>query len=364
MAHFLLKSAFAFDTKKISWFVRQEVNLFAWRLCSFPLTSVRRFMKLNDITYPTISMEERREISQALESYRTPKEVEEMNFYKVYFTHVKDLVAHGQVYLRHGTAHVPEPKMGHPIVHNFSKKLKFSAAQGRWVHGMNSSDERFATLTKLLLESAEGYFKRTDNPDEITYEDLDSLSKRSYPLCMRIVHEALRRDHHLTNGGRVQYTLFLKGIGLPFDAAFRLWSTEFRRIVPREEFETEYRYYVEHLYGRVGRMADYQPFGCSKIIDTVLLPRDCHGCPYKSMSTPLLRTTLQEHGLLKLDVEEIIALTERSEHLQACKRYYEATHEVVLSAPFMHPNDYFRSSCERFREAEEWAEEAEEKNLL
>ena len=33
------------------------------------------------------------------------------------------------------------------------------------------------------------------------------LSKQSFPLCMQQLHQALRRDHHLKHGGRMQYGL-------------------------------------------------------------------------------------------------------------------------------------------------------------
>lgn len=36
------------------------------------------------------------------------------------------------------------------------------------------------------------------------------LSRTSYPLCMRQLHTALKENHHLKHGGRLQYGLFLK----------------------------------------------------------------------------------------------------------------------------------------------------------
>ena len=36
------------------------------------------------------------------------------------------------------------------------------------------------------------------------------LSRSAFPLCMRQLHTALKENHHLKHGGRLQYGLFLK----------------------------------------------------------------------------------------------------------------------------------------------------------
>lgn len=44
---------------------------------------------------------------------------------------------------------------------------------------------------------------------------------------MRQLHKALRENHHLRHGGRMQYGLFLKGIGLTLEQALQFWRSEF-----------------------------------------------------------------------------------------------------------------------------------------
>lgn len=46
---------------------------------------------------------------------------------------------------------------------------------------------------------------------------------------MRQLHRALRDNHHLRHGGRMQYGLFLKGIGLTLEQALEFWKKEFIR---------------------------------------------------------------------------------------------------------------------------------------
>lgn len=55
------------------------------------------------------------------------------------------------------------------------------------------------------------------------------LSGKSFPLCMRQLHQSLRENHHLRHGGRMQYGLFLKGIGLSLEQALQFWRSEFIR---------------------------------------------------------------------------------------------------------------------------------------
>ncbi|MGH0140241.1 UNVERIFIED_CONTAM: hypothetical protein FKN15_023068 [Acipenser sinensis] len=65
------------------------------------------------------------------------------------------------------------------------------------------------------------------NIGKISLEQIDPFSTKSYPLCMRHLHKALRENHHLRHGGRMQYGLFLKGIGLTLEQALQFWRSEF-----------------------------------------------------------------------------------------------------------------------------------------
>lgn len=58
---------------------------------------------------------------------------------------------------------------------------------------------------------------------------LVQLSKQSFPLCMRHLHDTLRSTHHLKHGGRIQYGLFVKGIGLSLEQSLKFWRDEFTK---------------------------------------------------------------------------------------------------------------------------------------
>ena len=68
---------------------------------------------------------------------------------------------------------------------------------------------------------------------------------------MRNIHMTLRENSHLKHFGRLQYTLFLKGIGLSLDECIMFWRRSFK-LMTDDKFQKEYRYNIRHAYGDVG----------------------------------------------------------------------------------------------------------------
>lgn len=84
-------------------------------------------------------------------------------------------------------------------------------------------------------------FKYDPNRPAISPETIDMHAARSHPLCMKVLHKKLRETHHLRHGGRLQYSLFLKGIGLKLDDAMAFWRNELGRV---KNFDTNYAYNI------------------------------------------------------------------------------------------------------------------------
>lgn len=55
------------------------------------------------------------------------------------------------------------------------------------------------------------------------------LSQESYPLCMQMLHNHLKTKHHLKHDGRMQYGLFLKGIGVSLEESMKFWRLQFAK---------------------------------------------------------------------------------------------------------------------------------------
>lgn len=159
-------------------------------------------------------------------------------------------------------------------------------------------------LSKNFITPDAAYRSDTGAPDgaEISARNIDNLATH-FPLCMQHLHRSLRRDAHLKHFGRLQYSLFLKGIGLSLEECLTFWRTAFSRKTTDAEFDTKYRYNVRHVYGDVGgdanrRGGGYSPFGCQKILlENAPGPEENHGCPYRHFDADNLTALLQAVGV-------------------------------------------------------------------
>ena len=68
-----------------------------------------------------------------------------------------------------------------------------------------------------------------DNPHrgKIILQNIDFYATSHFPPCMLQLHRMLRTNHHLKHFGRLQYGLFLKGVGFSLDESLHLWKSEF-----------------------------------------------------------------------------------------------------------------------------------------
>ncbi len=144
---------------------------------------------------------------------------------------------------------------------------------------------------------------------------------------MQNLHRSLRRDAHLKYYGRLQYTLFLKGIGLGLEECLLFWRQSFHKITD-DTFNKEYRYNVRHAYGDVGgdtnrRGGGCSPFSCQKILtEHPPGPGENHGCPYRHFNTENLTALLQAVGVTDRGVlQGVKEDKEKQKFHMACNRY-------------------------------------------
>lgn len=136
-----------------------------------------------------------------------------------------------------------------------------------------------------------------ENKDSVEVEDLDRLSQTSFPLCMRSLYDSIKATHHMKHFGRLQFGLFLKGIGLSLDNSIRYWKGEFTKLMDEDKFNKQYLYNIKHMYGTIGKMTNYTPYSCMKIITTTPGPGECHGCPFKHWELDNVRRKMVECGI-------------------------------------------------------------------
>lgn len=144
---------------------------------------------------------------------------------------------------------------------------------------------------------------------------------------MQNLHRTLRRDAHLKHYGRLQYTLFLKGIGLNLEECLLFWRSSFNKITD-DTFNKEYRYNVRHAYGDVGgdsnrRGGGYSPFSCQKILtEHPPGPGETHGCPYRHFNLENLTALLQSTGISDRSVlQGVKEDKDKQKFHMACNRY-------------------------------------------
>ncbi|XP_008292230.1 DNA primase large subunit [Stegastes partitus] len=351
ISHFILRLAYCQTEDLRRWFIQQEVDLFRYRFTDLPPEQKLELLQKNNLQYHAISAEEKKALSGKLvhSSYGgSGIKVEDQDFYKVPFQDALDLVRARKVYLKAGYVYIPQQDIVTIVLNDFrtrlSKALALTARSLPAVH----SDERLQPLLNHLSHAYVGQdYSIQKNVGKISLEQIDSLSGKSFPLCMRQLHQNLRENHHLRHGGRMQYGLFLKGIGLSLEQALQFWRSEFiRGKVDADKFDKAYAYSIRHMFGKEGKRTDYTPYSCMKVIlSNPPSQGDHHGCPFRHSDPELLKQKLQFYKVSPSGISQILELVKGMHYQLACQKYFELTHNIEdTTFSLNHPNQYFIES--------------------
>ncbi|XP_035719465.1 DNA primase large subunit-like [Vespa mandarinia] len=220
-----------------------------------------------------------------------------------------DLVETHKVFLKYGMAFVPEKELAGLCFGYFKENLAEGLESMPLVANDAVNDPRINKIFNMLTE----YINKEKDIIKKNYvpslSELDDMSKKSYPLCMRIIHEMLRKDHHLKYGERKQYSLFLKDIGVTSDDAMELWKQEFTKKINEATFEREYGYRLRHIYGEGNIRKTYTCLKCSSIINLNIKSTESYGCPFKHLTNASLTQKLNEYEFVLEDIEDIVKLS-------------------------------------------------------
>uniref|UniRef100_A0A669BJM1 DNA primase large subunit n=1 Tax=Oreochromis niloticus TaxID=8128 RepID=A0A669BJM1_ORENI len=353
ISHFILRLAYCQTEDLRRWFIQQEVDLFRFRFNDLDPKQQLEFLHKNNLRYDTISSEEK--------THGWPLHCEHIHdlivffsssnchcILKVPFQDALDLVRLRKVYLKQGYAYIPHQDIVTIVLNDFrtrlSKALALTARSLPAVH----SDERLQPLLNHLSHAYVGQdYSIQKNVGKISLDQIDSLSGKSFPLCMRQLHQSLRENHHLRHGGRMQYGLFLKGIGLSLEQALQFWKMEFiRGKVDADKFDKAYAYSIRHMFGKEGKRTDYTPYSCMKVIlSNPPSQGDHHGCPFRHSDPELLKQKLQVYKVSPSGINQILELVKGMHYQLACQKYFELTHNIEDSSfSLNHPNQYFLES--------------------
>uniref|UniRef100_A0A8C8RII2 DNA primase large subunit n=1 Tax=Pelusios castaneus TaxID=367368 RepID=A0A8C8RII2_9SAUR len=343
ISHFILRLAYCQSEDLRRWFIQQEMDLFRYRFNELTDELVQKFLKYINLSYEAVRDWTRRPLmvpsigfSLLLSQIQVPLQ-DAMDLFRV-----------RRVYLLDAFTYVPHTDMVAIVLNNFRTKLSKALALTARSLPAVQSDERLQPLLNHLSHSYVGPdYSIQKNTGKISIEHIDALSVKSFPLCMRQLHKALRDNHHLRHGGRMQYGLFLKGIGLTLEQALQFWKSEFiKGKVDADKFDKGYAYSIRHNYGKEGKRTDYTPFSCMKIIlSNPPSQGDYHGCPFRHSDPELLKQKLQSFKISPTGITQILELVKGMHYQLACQKYFQLTHDVDDTGfSLNHPNQYFAES--------------------
>ncbi|KAI0345442.1 DNA primase large subunit [Trametopsis cervina] len=367
IGHFVLRLAFCRTEELRRRFIKAELALFKCRYEEDDHAERELFLQSRDFGWEQVDEAEARMYRAELlaaspppASLTTPEK-----YLKVRWTRVPDLVEKRRVFLKGGMAYVPSREQSSIIFDEYQRNLE---KQLQLIPKYLSRLDEDTRIVPLLENLSQGFLAGVSSEwgsapdavgDEITADMIDEISRKHFPMCMRHLHESLRRDKHLKHHGRLQYGLFLKVLGLSIDEAITFWRRSFS-LMQDDKFNKEYKYNIRHSYGLEGKRANYAARSCQQILmGETPGSQDSHGCPFRHFSSENLQTGLlsmySQQGLGVQDLAEIMSYVKANHYHVACTRVFEITHAgkgvkkgdgIGMGESVTHPNQYAAKSRE------------------
>ena len=357
------------------WFLRQEDRLFKHRFNALSVEFRAKVMcELRGADWKPITQEEYEEIQVSLmavfggrnmnmqeNSYSTANaeyfhkvQAPWTHIYTVRFEEVSTLVRGRQVFMKGGEAYVLSRDLDAIASTSFCERVTRKLAKHKEDFEEKRDEER-ERLGPLLVAIPGADVSRAFTAEGcVALNELPAVMEASAPLCMRSSYRVLKANHHLQHNARLQFGLFLKGIGLSMQDALAFWRTEFMKGGKTgEEFEKQYTYNFKHQYGQAGSMIKYKPYACSKVIGASPDTSGATGCPFRNCKPADLEKTLTGMGLKKGDVTAVVGKAKERHFQVACTMVFEARHaKLGVEGGVQHPNQYFNESRKYYKERE------------
>jgi DNA primase large subunit len=358
------------------------------------------------MSWETVDEQEKASLLSELKAATNCRKEDEESWFKVEWENVPELVERRQVLLKYGMAYVHVREQSSMVANEFSRQLEAGLEQAARFLPRMDEDTRLAPILHHLSQSFvapdAAYAESSSITDlaSFTAASVESESQH-FPLCMQNLQRALRKNSHLKHFARLQYTLFLKGVGLNMNECITFWRKSFKLItdgefkmtkifaairkltISADKFKSEYLYNIRHAYGDVGGDANrrgqgYTPYSCQKLLSEALpAAGQTHGCPYRTFSPDNLIALLQSVGVNDKDLHRTVRedVAKQRYHI-ACNRVFESAHKTELKKvcrdcdcscgaaandvntqvkdeslwpasqldTILHPNDYFKRS--------------------
>lgn len=376
-SHFILRLAYCKSEDLRNWFVRQETSLFKLRFTAENPDDRDAFIKDAKLDITSVSIDDilkeklASDYSPALAKTVLPRLVADIKatyaqhsmwdgaqpivFYKTPFYCVPELVARRSVLIIKGWAYVAQAERVILVVNAFKKALCESLEMtAKALPRLDEDDRLVPVLNSLSKQYMSKEYAPSGQKGVVTHDQIPQLESH-FPPCMQSLAVAIKRDSHLKHTARLQYGLFLKGIGLTLEEALIFWRKSFNRMSDDEFNKKGYAYNIRYNYGMEGKRTNYTPYSCMKIISATPGPGESHGCPFRHYSQDNLVGMLQRLRVKDQDVQEIAKRSKEGHYQLACTRLFEVTRrgqagadgaenvlpDSVLMENIEHPNQYF-----------------------
>ncbi|XP_038071650.1 probable DNA primase large subunit [Patiria miniata] len=378
VSHFLLRLACCQDSEMASFFVRAETELFCHRFASMNLTELVHLFKSTHCFLCRLcrhhSKNSRLFVVQSGQSSSRTVCIDLLKILKgmiadgltwedvvnrylegcrseviqVPFEYALSLVASRSVVLERGVAMVPPADILKVLASLFEELISNGMVDARHsVHDVAASDERMVELFRELRHLYYSGSRLTGvdwtlDSGSVALEDIDNLSG-CFPPCMQHLHRMLRQKHRLRHFSRIQYTLFLKVVGLPVSEAVKFWRREYSQPSCHhgdsagcthtwQRDGRRYTYSIRHLYGLEGSRVNYKAHSCRSIQECSIGHGEEGGCPFSHFDDAHLRNVMSYAGIRsEEDTRQIIDLAERGKTQAACRAFFRKSVAVSLA---------------------------------
>lgn len=341
LSHFILQLVYCRSDELRRWFVAREMEIFRFKFSKLSKDAIKELVKTYEIGYRPITDDQKQEIRAYLQNGFT-ENIDDIDFYKVHFLTVLDLVRQRKYYMKSGFIYVSSKDFSYLIGNHHQAFIQQNLVAHLKLLPEFENDDRIVNLIKGLHNSYVGKDYTVNKDAAVPVEALDQLSLKSFPLCMRACHEKVRTNHHLHYHGRLQYNLFLKGIGVTLEDSMRFWREEFTKFkVDPDKFDRQYGYNIRYDYGKEGQRKDFAPQSCMRVIGE---SGNDGGCPFKMWDSIELRRKLLGYGLNQVQIQDVLSFSSRGHYQIACGKYFELSHNAPIEEGVNHPNGYFENS--------------------
>jgi len=239
-SHWTLRLAFSATEDLRKRFARLETQLFKLRLNQDDARERRDFIDSLNMSWETVTDDEKADFGEQLRAATSVWKGEEDNWFKVDWERVPDLVESRRTLLKMGKAFVHVREQTSMVVSEFSRQLEAGLEMAARALPRMDEDDRLSPilthLSKSFTAPETAYSADASSISDstaVTASAVDALSK-FFPLCMQNLHRELRKNSHLKHFSRLQYTLFLKGIGMDMNECITFWRRSFKLMTDGE----------------------------------------------------------------------------------------------------------------------------------